>query len=139
MYSIRSNLYIAQRETQDGYLRVKLSKDGVKRSEYVHRLVARHFIPNPNNLPQVNHLDENPQNNIVSNLQWVSAKENNNYGLHNERVAKAHCKPVKCVELNRVFESAKQAEKELGIYATTINAVCRGKGKTAGGYHWERI
>lgn len=139
VYSVRNNLYMAQKETQDGYLRVNLSWQGKKKSEYVHRLVARHFIPNPLGLPQVNHLDENPQNNHVSNLEWTSAKNNNNYGKHNERIAKAHCKAVRCVELDKVFESAKAAQEELGIFATQINAVCRGKGKTAGGYHWERI
>jgi hypothetical protein len=118
---------------------VKLYKNGKARTEYVHRLVARHFLDNPNHLPQVNHKDEDRQNNDVSNLEWVSAASNNNYGLHNERIAKAKSKPVRCIELNRVFESAKAAEEELNIFATSINAVCRGKRQTAGGYHWERL
>lgn len=139
VYSIRSNIYLAQSETEDGYLKVKLSRDGHKKTELVHRLVARHFIDNPDGLPQVNHLDEDRQNNHYLNLTWVSAKENNNYGLHNQRIAKAHCKAVKCIELDKVFESAKAAQEELGIFATQINAVCRGKGKTAGGYHWQRV
>lgn len=139
VYSIRNNLYMAYKETQDGYLQVRLSWQGKKKTEYIHRLVARHFIPNPDNLPQVNHKDENPQNNNVSNLEWVTAKTNNNYGKHNERAAKARCKPVRCIELDKVYESAKAAQDDLGIFASQITAVCRGKGLTAGGYHWERI
>ena len=139
VYSINSNKYLAQSKTHDGYLKVKLFKEGKARTEYIHRLVARHFLDNPDNLPQVNHIDENRENNIVSNLEWTSAKSNNNHGSHNARIAKAHCKPVRCVELNRVFESAKAAEQELSIFATAITAVCRGERQTAGGYHWERI
>lgn len=139
VYSIRSNIYLAQSETQDGYLKVKLCRNGQRKTEYIHRLVARHFIDNPKNLPQVNHKDENRQNNNSSNLEWVTAKDNNNYGQHNSNISKALSKAVRCVELDKVYESAKAAQAELGIFATQINAVCRGKGKTAGGYHWERV
>lgn len=139
VYSLKSNMYLSQRLNKNGYLSVKLYCNGKKRNEYIHRLVALTFIDNPDKLPQVNHLDENKQNNYVENLQWVTSKENNNYGSHNEKVAKAHRKPVMCVELNRIFDSAKEAERITGIFATQINAVCRGKGKTAGGYHWRRV
>lgn len=58
------------------YYRVSLSKDGKKYYKQVHRLVAEAFIPNPLNLPQVDHLDNNGSNNKVNNLEWVSASEN---------------------------------------------------------------
>lgn len=66
-----------------GYLRIGLCKNGDIKYYSIHRLVAEAFIPNPNNLPCVNHKDCNPQNNEVSNLEWVSYKENNSYKNHN--------------------------------------------------------
>lgn len=63
-----------------GYLRVVFSKNGIVKKYLVHRLVAQAFIPNPDNLPQVNHKDENKTNNNVDNLEWCDAKYNRNYG-----------------------------------------------------------
>ena len=59
-----------------GYLFVILCKNGNQSKQRIHRLVAQAFIPNPNNKPQVNHLDENKKNNCVDNLEWATAKEN---------------------------------------------------------------
>lgn len=63
-----------------GYLKVNLRKDNKSQYFAVHRLVAMVFIPNPENLPYVNHKDENPSNNCVENLEWCSAQYNNTYG-----------------------------------------------------------
>lgn len=63
-------------ETIFGYLCVKLRKNGKHKTFGVHRLVALTFIPNPLNKKEVNHIDHNPQNNIVSNLEWISHREN---------------------------------------------------------------
>lgn len=73
-----------------GYLQLGLYKDGKYKYYLVHRLVAEAFIPNPNNLPQVNHIDENKTNNCVWNLEWCNAKYNSNYGTRLERCSKAH-------------------------------------------------
>ena len=72
--------------TKDGYLLVNLCKNGKVKSFLVHRLVAEAFIDNTDNLPQVNHKDENPLNNVVSNLEWCSYSYNNSYGTRLERV-----------------------------------------------------
>ena len=72
-------------ETRDGYLKVRLFKDGKYKHMQVHRLVAMEFIKNPDNLPQINHKDENPKNNNSSNLEWCTAKYNMNYGVHSDR------------------------------------------------------
>ena len=66
-----------------GYLQMALCKNGNTKYTSIHRLVAEAFIPNPYNLPCVNHKDNNPQNNVVSNLEWITYKDNNNYRNHN--------------------------------------------------------
>lgn len=70
---------------RNGYLRVGLCSNGKRINAYVHRLVAQAFIPNYDNLPMVNHKDENKQNNCVDNLEWITNLNNLNYGLHNLR------------------------------------------------------
>ena len=73
----------------DGYHKVTLMKDGISYYFSIHRLVANAFIPNPNNLPCVNHKDENPANNNVDNLEWCDVKYNSNYGNRNEKLSKS--------------------------------------------------
>ena len=72
---------------KDGYLHVCLKKLSNNRYTHqgIHRLVAMAFIPNPNNLPQINHKDENKQNNYTSNLEWCTPKYNQNYGNRNKK------------------------------------------------------
>ena len=65
---------------RNGYLQIGLHKDKKRKTMYIHRLVAQAFIPNPENLQQVNHKDENPSNNSMDNLEWCTAKYNMNYG-----------------------------------------------------------
>lgn len=76
-------------KSKKGYLRVNLSKDKKYKYYSVHRLVAEAFIPNPDNLPQINHKDEIRTNNRVDNLEWCTSKYNCNYGHHCENVSKS--------------------------------------------------
>ena len=69
-----------------GYLRAQLYSNSKRKSFLVHRLVAQAFIPNPDNLPQVNHRDENPSNDNVDNLEWCDGKYNVNYGTRIDRI-----------------------------------------------------
>lgn len=119
-----------------GYYQVVLCKDGKRKRYYIHRLVAQTFIPNPDNLSQVNHKDENKQNNCVENLEWCDAKYNANYGTRNERVAKKQSIPVYCEELNRIFKSQVEAARELGLKQCNIVSCCKGRYKTTGGFHF---
>lgn len=135
VWSYRSNKFLTPYNVV-GYHYVDLRKKGHRKQFRVHRLVAEAYIPNPENKPQINHKDENKINNHVSNLEWVTAKENVNYGTHNERMAKTRSKAVYCVELDRVFESQKEAAAELGLYGGNISSCCNGRTKTSGGYHW---
>lgn len=87
-----------------GYQGVLLKANGIFKCELIHRLVATHFIPNPDNLPQVNHKDENKLNNNVENLEWCTTKYNNNYGTKGKRISESklnktyNCYQVKCIE-----------------------------------------
>lgn len=80
---------------KDGYFRVKINKNNKTKYYYVHRLVAIAFIPNPNNLPCVNHKDENKSNNNVDNLEWCTIAYNNNYGNRNKKASETMRKKYK--------------------------------------------
>lgn len=71
---------------KNGYRRVHLCINGTKTRRFVHRMVATAFIPNPNNKPQVNHKDCNRSNNVVTNLEWATAKENTDHGVQFGRI-----------------------------------------------------
>lgn len=105
----------------------------------ISRAVAEAYLPNPNNLPEVNHKDEIKSHNYVNNLEWSDSMYNANYGTRNERIKKAHSKRIYCKELDKVFESQKVAAQELGLDQGNISRVCRGKANTTGGYHFEFI
>lgn len=83
--SLKRNKILKQINIKGGYKRVSLYKYGEQYFKAIHRLVAEAFIPNPDNLPCVNHKDENPSNNNVKNLEWCDYKYNINYGTANER------------------------------------------------------
>ena len=129
-----------------GYANVNLYKNCKRKNIKVHRLVAESFIPNPENKPQINHRDEVKTNNAVSNLEWCTSVYNANYGTRNERSVQnrrsyklgnnPQAKPVFCVELNKTFDCITSAQEELGIWGSSIGSACRGKLKTAGGFHW---
>lgn len=123
-------------KNQNGYLLVALGKDGKKKTFRVHRLVAEAFIPNPDNKPEVNHKDEDKTNNCVDNLEWMTSKENNNYGTANQRRSKTLSKMVICIETGVVYKSMMEVEKQTGILNGSISMACKGKYQTAGGYHW---
>ena len=134
-------------KTHDGYLRVGLRKDCQRKMSLVHRLVADAFIPNPNNLDTINHKDEVKTNNTVGNLEWMSQKDNNNYGTRNKRVSEANInhpsfsKKVQMFdkstgELLATFPSINEAGRVTGINHSNISECCLGNRKSAGGYIW---
>lgn len=144
---------------KDGYRQVSLWKDGKNKIWRVHRLVALAFIPNPNNKPFINHLDEVRDNNCVENLEWCTPAENLSYGTARERgretqirgwrERKYHtslserCRPFgkysKSGELLAIFMSANDAERSMGKSSSCIWKCLHGYLRTAYGYKWEFI
>lgn len=84
-YRLQKGKVLSPAKDRYGYLTVTLNCNGKSKTIKIHRLVAQAFLPNPDNLPQVNHKDENKINNIVYNLEWCDAKYNNNFGTRQER------------------------------------------------------
>ena len=135
----------------NGYLIVVLSKNGKGKTFAIHRLVAQAFIENPENLPCVNHKDENKTNNCVNNLEWCSYEYNNNYGTGLERMLKTkklrNCKTggisvlqfTKDGKFIKEFPSIHEAARCTGINQGSICQCCKNrKGYlTAGGYIWK--
>ena len=135
-------------QSGNGYLRVSLCKDGKKNIFSIHRLVATVFVPNPNNLPVVNHRDECKSNNVWTNLEWCTQQDNVQYSSHKikEAVKDKHvgnknpmygmsggksptAKKVVCIETKQVFDCVKDAIEWCG---GDISKCCKGKTKTAG-------
>lgn len=188
------NEIILKPSITNGYYSVALNKFGKQKRIYIHRLVAEAFIPNPDNLPQVGHKDENNFktgdgcNNCVDNLEWCTQEENSNTPIRAERLKKNNhgmkgkhhtektkqkmseaqkgekgywygkniseeaerkireanrgknnkrCRAVRCIETNKIYFSAKNAQDNTGCRANAITACCKGKRKSCGGYHWE--
>lgn len=84
--SLREEKILKTYKDKDGYIKVILCKNNKTRFLSIHRLLAEAFIPNPENLPQINHKDENKENNDIDNLEWCTCKYNINYGSRNERM-----------------------------------------------------
>lgn len=135
VWSYRSQKFLAPAKHKHGYLQVILYKNGTTKNFLVHRLVAETYLPNPTGLPQVNHKDECKEHNYLNNLEWCDAKYNHDYGTRTKRT----CKPVFCIELDKTYDSAAAAARELGLDQSVITKVCKGNRKTHGGYHWQYI
>jgi hypothetical protein len=159
VYSLISNKFLKTCKNKDGYSKVILYKDGKPKNYKVHRLVAQAFIPNPSNLPQINHKDENPSNNHLENLEWCDSSYNINYGSRTERAiskmvqnsnwraSHEKCgKPKKQVlqfdkqgKFVAEFSSTREAERQTGIDHGHISQCCNGNKKYshAGGFIWK--
>ena len=117
---------------KDGYKQVILCNNGKGKKWFIHRLVAIHFLPNPNNLPQVNHKDEDKANNVVENLEWCTCKYNINYGTAKNKKAKSQGRQVLCITTGEIFYSVREAGRHYSISKSHISECCKGKAKSAG-------
>jgi len=133
---------LKQQPNQDGYLVVGFSQNGQVKTMRVNRLVAILYIPNPNNLPQVNHKDLDKQNNHKSNLEWCTGKENSLHAVANGRKSSRPKRAVyKVVPTTRrvldKYDSVCEAARINGINFSNIYSVIRGERLTTGGFCWE--
>ena len=127
VYSYRSKKFLKPFDNGKGYLYAYLCKNGKTKAYRIHRLVAEAYLPNPLNLPQVNHKDENKANNALSNLEWCDAAYNSNY---------SNAKKVQCIETGEIFNSLTEAAKAVDVSKSHICHCLKGKRKTTGGFHW---
>lgn len=134
----------ATRKDKQGYLLLDLYKDNKQKTIRVHRLVAEHFIENPDNKETVNHIDGNKANNGANNLEWATFKEQNkHFYIHNlksedninkavKAMNRAQAKKVKCLNSGVIYESASEAARTIGISGSLVMRCCRGERKSAG-------
>lgn len=139
VWSYRGKKFLKPGINSEGYYSVIFCVNNKKAGFKVHRLVAEAFLANPDNLPVVNHIDEERLNNFVSNLEWCTQKQNLNHGTCQKNRTKFNC-PVYCVELDKEFKSAAAAAREFNLKSgRAILQCCKGKQRTACGYHWEYV
>ena len=136
---------------RDGYLHVGLYRNGKMKNKLIHRLVLEAFVENPNNLPEVNHKDEDKANNNVENLEWCTSRYNTNHGTLIERISKkvraVNVETGEVVEFNSTQEAGRK-----GYDNTAVSKSCRGvykdnntgklmggDGRTYRGHRWYYI
>lgn len=136
--SLLTDQLVRQTLNTNGYLKVALHKDGKLYHKQVHILVAQQFIPNPENLPVVNHKDGNKQNPNVSNLEWCTYSENTIHAHKTGLQTKTSDKVVVRGD-GSVYKSLTEAATKNGITKSAISKVIHGNRKTAGGWTWKEV
>lgn len=141
LHNYRGGNSILKPRLKKGYYTIGLRKNNVRKWYLISRLVADAFIPNPNNLPQVNHKDENKLNNNVDNLEWCSVLYNNVYGTRINRAISKTSKPVARYTLDGTYidkySSLSEASRIHNISAGGISSCIKGRYKQCNGYIWK--
>ena len=129
------------------YYQLKLSKDDKNTMYLLHRIIAFTFLPKPiQGQTQINHIDENPHNNRVENLEWCTPKYNVNYGTAKERISQTRksknnngVQQIKKGKVINTYSTCKEASEKLGICYNRICECARGEVKTFHGYEWKYV
>ena len=133
--------------SNNGYYRVKLWDKGKSQNCLIHRLVAIAFVPNPENKPEVNHVDGNKANNTASNLEWVTGAENKrhcrevlgkvNRSPNTDAAHNACKKRVRCLDTGAEYESITEAAKAIGVVQSALSSHLLGLNKSCKGMKFE--
>lgn len=148
----RKGKRLTPQPNEKGYLMVHLYNGAKKKTAKVHRLVAEAFVPNPRNLPEVNHHDGNKRNNAASNLEWSTRQENVAHAMENglyDPAIKKHLEQIDKMKIpvigtNKLtgeefeFESINDAARKCNTSGTHIIECFDGRRKSAGGYTWRK-
>lgn len=155
----KGNKSIKKTERKDGYVKVRINYGDVIKHSFVHRLVALAFIPNPNDLPQVNHIDGDKTNNAVTNLEWCTEKENQKHRieiLHKDMIGEnnpmfgvsgskspvykglIYQHDIKTGEIINSYEGSGKAAEAVGGKAANIIRVLNLPTRSYKGYRWTR-
>ena len=152
--SKRNEKPLKVRMKKNGYPEIHLSRDGKDSYKRIHRLLAELYIPNPDNLPDVNHRDENKNNYSLDNLEWCNKSYNQKYGTINERrgpkISKALSgrprhnigKPILAIDSygnETEYPSTAEASRQLGLRKNKIQNVLYGNRKTHHGYTFRHV
>lgn len=136
VWSVRRERFLKPAGGKGNYQMIMLQSPDRREIDYIHRIVAKAYIPNPENHPEVNHKDEVKDHNWVNNLEWCTKHYNLAYSM--KRSGRPSLK-VRCVETGEEYKSLHDAAKAKKIDATNLSALLKhGKAhNTLGGYHWE--
>lgn len=154
----RGKIKDAYLDKKSGYKQVRLCKEGKAKTLNIHRLVAKAFLPNPENKKEVDHINTISTDNRVYNLKWATRTENNNNELtrkHRSIAMKGRIlseeqvmrmrrdnpnkMKVMCIETGIIYESAMEAYRQTGVNQGNINSCCNDKRKSAGKKHWKYV
>lgn len=143
LQNVKTNKFLKPYKSSGGYLYIKIVKNKRHHHIRLHRLVALAFIPNPDNLPCVNHKDGNKENNCVDNLEWCSYSDNIKHGYKNNLFKNPTFSPTRVIQYDlegnfiKTWNSIKDIEKKFGVSHTAIRFCCLNKIKTCAGYIWK--
>lgn len=137
--NMKTKRILKLQKTKNGYLKVTLCKSTKKSQQYVHRLVGIMFLPMIDGKDEINHINQNKEDNHVSNLEWTTHEENIHHEDCIERGANKRRKRVRCVETGIIYKGVREACRELGLHSSHVSSCCKHNWKTTGGFHWEYV
>lgn len=133
VWSYKSNRFLSQWKDKNYYCTQLYNSADDNKAFRVHRLAAFAYLPNPENLPQVDHIDRNKEHNYLNDLRWVINNENGQNKSY--RLTKA----IKCLKTGKIYESCSAAARELNLCTRSIGCVCRGQYSNTHGFHFKYI